>query len=163
MDNFSIVGNVEIFYEGQSIGIIMPPPPKLTDDPEYQRLFAPIEAGSPAIADKLVLADWLEENDHLVLAHAFRWMAGRNKRPHKIRERKTYPWVWIRNQARIMDSGISRLRKQAPFCVLPVNIFDIIHENLHPPAWQSFPTCQEGIDALANALEHIRKLHAVEP
>lgn len=133
-------------------------------DPEYLRLFEPIKSESKERADYLVVGDWLEEHDEMVMAYAFRWMARKRKRPfRRVAGRYDPPWVWIRNQNRIVDRTIANIRDDHPSAVLHPVLFDMIHQTWEVSAVTANRTCQEAINMLALALDVVRQVYSTDP
>lgn len=118
---------------------------------------------------RLVLADYLDENDDRVLAHAHRWMVARGLRPHfrewyldrsgrivrRVPER--FSWIWYS----LGNHPHWYLERGAPeHAILP----GIVFISRGTAGFQmTFPSDRVAVHWLADALEQLRVAHSIEP
>jgi uncharacterized protein (TIGR02996 family) len=99
-------------------------------------------------APKLVFADWLAERGRDPLAHALRWCAARGRHPHVSPAGKSVYWQRGSRGARGTFN-------------LPGPVFDRLRGKRRRPVLRVYLTARAAFEALAAALEELRRLWEV--
>jgi uncharacterized protein (TIGR02996 family) len=110
-----------------------------------------LERGELATAQRLVYADWLDEQntpEDARLAMAQRWMAWRWKRPHHYQDSSSEGWRWYNPDAILVFATFARLDHE---------IYALVSQVLGQSRFYSFHSLLTRPDAervLADALAH---------
>ena len=109
--------------------------------PDGVALFAAVLASPRDPLPKLVFADWLDEHDEPVLAHAFRWCAAHGRHPKSETRRRGWSWSTAYSD------------EQPPECLPRIVSREVVNTPRNfTTAWDAFAVLADALEELAAAV-----------
>lgn len=101
----------------------------------------------------LVYADWCEEQSLLALAHAYRWMAQRQRRPAELPTKKRWRWAWYK-RSKTWHRAFAAEKRKHSHALLPPLVFECAKPN-YSIGKHTFQSWDDAVVSLASRLERL--------